>query len=356
MDSGGFFVTLYDKDTLRLYLDRGVYGQHMTPYSEKPPSQSPHYRTIADYGAARNGKHVFFFLDREIYYGGQIVGPSNHGAFYLNGQNSPMGIRADAPLVWDESNRDVYTATDKPGVFDAGGDRGEKAQPFLLRFKDKLGLAGRYIISDQLYFTLGEYEYPLPSNTIAGMGFCTLTPGETDILLDLLKNEPEGEIEPVSEERVYLQSDPLAFSPELGIRSMEEAHPESHLEASVISNPALLPKRLQPNGATICRQIPISPFKPADMDEADVCYFEENQIRDGTIPNTVIELKINKAGKSAALQVKRYLQWLHDRLAEEATQIDIHILAPGFTSTFDGYIPDKFSQQISKTDFTTNRQ
>jgi hypothetical protein len=63
-------------------------------------------------------------------------------------------------------------------------------------------------------------------------------------------------------------------------------------------------------------------------------------------------LKIRKAGKSAALQVKRYLMWLHDRLGSEAEQIDIHVFAPGFTSTFDGYIPDRFSDQISKTDFS----
>lgn len=356
MESGGLFVTLYDKDTLQLYLDRGVYGQHMTPYQEEPPSQSTHYKTLADYGAARGGKHVFFFLDREIYYGGQIVGPQEYGAFYINGQHSPMGIRTEAPLVWDESQRDPYTPTRDPGIFDAGGERGEKAQPFLIRFSDEMGLAGRYVISDQLYFTLGEYPYPLPSNTIAGMGFCTLTPGETNILLDLVSDEPEGEIEPSSDEPVQLQGDPVPFAPEYGPNSAEEAHPEAHLEASVIANPDLLPEQLRPGGATICRQVPISPFKPTDMDQADVCYFADDDIRDGTIPNTIIELKIRKAGKSAALQVKRYLRWLHDRLGKEADQIDVHVFAPGFTSTFDGYIPDGFRGQISKSDFSAGDQ
>lgn len=349
MDSGGLFVTLYDRETLRLYLDRGVYGQHMTPQDGKPSVQSAHYKTLADFATARAGKHVFFFLKREIYYGGQIVGSDEHGAFYINGQNCPLGRRVDAPLVWDESPRDVYGLTDHPGVFDAGGERGEKCQPFLIRFEDELGLAGRYVISDQLYFTLGEYPYPLPSNTIAGMGFCTLTPGETDILLDLLENEPEGEIEPSSDEPVRLTGDPVPYAPEHGVESVEEAHPEAHLEASVIANPDLLPGHMRPEGATICRQVPISPFKPADMDQADVCYFTDDLIRDGTIPNTIIELKIRKAGKSAALQVKRYLRWLHDRLGGEAKEIDIHVYAPGFTSTFDGYVPDHFREQMTKT-------
>lgn len=356
MDDGGLFITLYDKETLRLYLDRGVYGQHMTPQDGEPSAQSAHYRTLADYATAREGKHVFFFLDREIYYGGQIKGSDEHGAFYINGQYSPLGREVDAPVVWDESSRDVYGSTDDPGIFDAGGERGEKCQPFLIRFEDELGLAGEYVISDQLYFTLGEYPYPLPSNTIAGMGFCTLTPGETNILLELLQNESAGQIEPVSDEPARLLNEPVPYSPEIGVASVEEAHPESHLEASVIAYPELLPEHLRPDGATICRQIPISPFKPSDMDQADVCYFTDDEIRDGTIPNAVIELKIRKAGKSAALQVKRYLQWLHDRLGSDADKIGVHVFAPGFTSTFPGYIPDKYKSQVEMVEFGESQQ
>lgn len=351
MENGGLFVTLYDKETLKLYLDRGVYGQHMTPQEDEPTTQSPHYKTVADYAATREGKHVFFFLEREIYYGGQIVGSDKHGAFYINGQKSPMGRKADAPLVWDESVRDNYEETDEPGVFDTGEDRGEKCQPFLIRFEDDRDMAGDYIISDQLYFELGEYPYPLPSNSIAGMGFCTITPAETNILLDLLENDKEGEIDPVSDEPVELESEPVPFTPEYGVESPTDAHPESHLEASLIANPDLLPADLQPNGATICRQVPISPFKPSNIDQADICFFTEEPIRDGTIPNTIIELKINKAGKQPALQVKRYLQWLHDRLGEDANQIDVYVFAPGFTGTFDGYIPDKLLAQVKKYDY-----
>jgi hypothetical protein len=356
MNKGGLFITLYDKDTLQLYLNGGVYGQHMTPQEGEPSSHSAHYRALGDYAACREGKHVFFFLDREIYYGGQIVGSDEYGAFYINGQKSPMGREADAPLVWDESSRDTYGETDEPGVFDAGGDRGEKCQPFLIQFEDNRDIAGRYIVSDQLYFDLGEYPYPLPSNSIAGMGFCTITPGETDILLDLLENEHEGEIEPVSDEPVQLEGEPVPFSAEYGVDSPEEAHPESHLEASLIANPDLLPEHMQPNGATICRQVPISPFRTSNIDQADVCYFTEGQIRDGTIPNTVLELKIGKAGKSASQQVNRYLRWLHDRLGEDAEDIDVHVYAPGFTRTFDDYIEDNLLDQVEKYDFTEDGQ
>lgn len=356
MNKGGLFITLYDKDTLQLYLDEGVYGQHMTPQEGEPSSYSAHYRALGDYGACREGKHVFFFLDREIYYGGQIDGSDEHGAFYINGKMSPMGRKADAPIVWDESSRDIYDETDASGVFDAGKDRGEKCQPFLIQFEDDRDMAGRYIISDQLYFELGEYPYPLPSNSISGMGFCTITPGETDILLDLLENEYEGEIEQVSDEPVQLESEPVPFSPEYGVDSPEEAHPESHLEASLISNPDLLPNHLQPGDATICRQVPISPFRTSNIDQADVCYFTEDLIRDGTIPNTVVELKNEKAGQDASMQVNRYLRWLHDRLGEEAEDIDVHVYAPGFTRTFNDYIEHDLRGQVKKYNFTEDGQ
>lgn len=217
-------------------------------------------------------------------------------------------------------------------------------------------MAGRYIVSDQLYFELGEYPYPLPSNSIAGMGFCTITPGETNILLDLLENEHEGQVEPVSDEPVQLEGDPVPFSPEYGVDSPEVAHPESHLEASLIANPNLLPDHMQPDGGTICRQVPISPFKPADMDQADVCYFTEDMIRDGTIPNTILELKVGKAGKSASQQVNRYLRWLHDRLGEDAQDIDIHVYAQGFTRNFNDYIDDDLLGQVEKYNFAGDGQ
>ena len=85
MPDGGLFITLYDENTLLLYLARGVYGQHMAPTYDKPSSHSAFYRTLADYSAARRGTHVFFFLKRKIYYGGQIVGSDKYGAFYIKG-------------------------------------------------------------------------------------------------------------------------------------------------------------------------------------------------------------------------------------------------------------------------------
>lgn len=355
MIQGGLFVTLYDEETLRLYLDRKIYSQHMPPEKDKPSPYSNHYPTLADYACGREGDQVFFFLNRKIFYGGRLIGSNEHGAFFFNGQRSPLGRNGDTPLVWDESERDRYDRVE-PGLFNINDEDDAVCQPFLLRFEDERDLAGTYITSDQLYFGLGEYPYPLPSNTISGMGFCTLTPGETQMMLNLLENEPEGHIEPESDEDIELQGEPVPYSPEYGVDSPEDANPESHLEAAVTANPSLLPEFLRPNGAAICRQVPISPFKPRNMDEADVCYFTDDSIQDGTVPNTVIELKNKRAGKSAATQVVRYLRWLHKRLGSKAEQIDLYVYAPSFTGTFNRYIPREYTNQIQRVYFSGDKQ
>ena len=356
MESGGLFISLFDKETLRLYLEKGVYGQHMTPERGAPSSQSRHYNTLADYASCREGRHVFFFLQREIYYGGQLIGENDGPAFYLNGQFSPLGREAGAPAVWDESPR--YEPLEPEGLFET--DRGEKCQPFLIQFEDELGLSGRYITADQFYIDLSEYPYPVPSNSMDGMGFCTLTARETEMLLDIYRDEDEiaGEIEVESTVDVELQGEPVPYERRYGPKSAAEVQDESHLEASVLANPELLPKSLQPDDEDLlCRQVPVCPYKPPQhMDKADVCYYEEGRINDGTFPNSIIELKYKSggstpAGKSAALQMKRYAEWLDNRLDERAGEVDLYIYSPpGFTSTFDGYIPDKYEDWVNKVE------
>jgi cellobiose-specific phosphotransferase system component IIB len=80
----------------------------------------------------------------------------------------------------------------------------------------------------------------------------------------------------------------------------------------------------------LCRQVPISPFKPSEMDRADIClYSMHNPIKNGTIPNVVIELKKEKATKAAYEQVNRYLKWLQAVTKEdEFANVSVYIIAP----------------------------
>ncbi|AIM15135.1 hypothetical protein HW35_01500 [Bacillus sp. X1(2014)] len=114
------------------------------------------------------------------------------GAFILNGENSVLGKLHHSPLVWNEPNR--YDSLDqKKGIFKINKNEQQliRCQPYLLRFNDFLNLKGKYINSDDLYFKLGKFPSPLPPNAMAKMGFCTLTPKETEIALDLIYKSNE---------------------------------------------------------------------------------------------------------------------------------------------------------------------
>ena len=310
----------------------------MPPVGADIPRMSRHYHVLADYACARGGTHVFFFLQRRIIYGGQVVGSREYEAFILNGPNSPLGRLAGAEVCWDESTRSTYTPTAEPGIFEVP-NVGVRCQPYLIRFDDRLGLRGKVIRSDDLYWRLGEYWYPLPSNSIQDMGFCTLTPGEAEVALACLE-ESSAYLEPdETGTRTELTCHPTPFHPRYGVQSLAEAFEQStffneaHLEASLILNPSLLPGELRPSpDDAICRQVPISPFKPYHMDRADVCFYSgSDRISDGTIPNVLFELKNARAGAAAVRQVERYLDWLYRILeAESAARIKAYVLAPSY--------------------------
>lgn len=83
----------------------------------------------------------------------------------------------------------------------------------------------------------------------------------------------------------------------------------------------------------LCRQVPLGPYKPYNIDRADIClYNSDNLLRGGTIPNIIIELKKDRANYKAYGQMVRYLTWLKRVLGdgEEFEQIHSYIIAPGF--------------------------
>lgn len=325
--SGGLFIALYDEESLKLYLDKGLYGFLMKPVmTPKPTAQSRYYAILADYACSREGTDVFFFLKRKIVYGGKIYGNKEVSSFYLNGKTSPLGRRADAELFWDESSRKRYFATDKPGVFKVSKDGGDKSQPFMFQFYQNEN-TGKYIISDDLYFELGKYPYPLPSNSMQGMGFCTLTPGEVKTLNILIaKSEKKIDFEGLGE--IDKQGKETVFDDDL-VSLDEGLVNEAQLEFTILASLEPFADFLT-DDYVLCRQVPISPFKPSEMDRADICLYSMNSpIKNGTIPNVVIELKKEKATKPAYEQVTRYLKWLEaitDK--EDFEKVSVYIIAP----------------------------
>ena len=348
LPSSGLFVPLYDSETINLYLAKGIYGVLTAPVLGEVKGVSKHYAALADFACAREGTHIFFFNERKVVYGGQTTGSPKYGSYHLNGPYSPMGRVAKSSVVWDESNRKIYEATDKPGIFRVtiGDNKEERCQPYLIRFVDKLDLKGKSITSDDLYVELSaSYHYPLPSNSIQSMSFCTLTPFETDILISLLQKGSENFFkEPI--DKIDFKGKPVLFNPSLGIQKLSQASSKYHFEASVISNPDLLPNELRPENATICRNIPITPFKPSQMDRADICYYTDPKIQNGTIPNKVLELEWKKAGEDNILKIVRYIKWLNRVIPKESSDIIFYLFAPEFKNNINKFIPRDFSSQI----------
>lgn len=348
LPQSGLFITLSDEDTLNLYLDRGIYGELREPVSGEVGSKSMHYAALADKACARSGTHIFFFHKRHISYGGQIIGSEDYGSFSLNGPYSPLGRETHSDICWDESSRRRHTPTQRPGVFIVK-NKGQKewCQPYLIRFEDELGIKGNRIESDELYKELSFFNYPVASNSILGMSFCTMTPGETDILLNLLSSSTENVLStPI--DNINITGTPTTFNPTMGISHLRQAKGKFHHDASILANPDLLPPQIRPRGATICRKIPITPFKPFDVDRADICYYsEEDPIKNGTLPNTVIDTEWTRAGNSKLIKMVRYIKWLQLLIPNEVDSISFNLLAPEFRGTIWKRIPPTFRRRIS---------
>lgn len=351
--NGGLFIALYDEESLKLYLDKGVYGFLMPPVmSDKPSSRSRHYHILADYACSREGTDVFFFLKRKIVYGGKIFGNNNSGSFFLNGKTSPLGRTADAELFWDESVRAKYYETETPGMFRVERNGGIKSQPFMFQFKQNEN-SGKYILSDDLYFELGKYPYPLPSNSIQGMGFCTLTPGEVNTL-NVLISHTNKKIKFQGEGDVEKNGDGTLFDSNL-VSVNDELVNEAQLEFTILSSIEPFADFLQ-DEYVLCRQVPISPFKPSEMDRADICLYSlSSPIKNGTIPNIIIELKKDAGNKAAYEQVERYLKWVKTITSpEEYSMIKAYIIAPRITKIKANSVESEYKDKILMYSISTN--
>jgi hypothetical protein len=358
--AGGLLITLHDRETLDLYLQEQVYGFLLPPLGARSSSGRTHYSILADYACARTGTHAFFLYKREIVYAGQIVGNTQFGSFYLNGDTSPLGKEANAHLFWDESAR--FVKTPRPGIF-LVRDK-EKCQPAVVLFKVNPGMTRRRFGVEDFYFRLSSYPYPLPSKATQDLGLWTLTPGETQVALDLLSVSPEV-LEPLTiRQRVVRGESPILFDKRYGIQDLELAYArnellcQEHIEFSVISNPQLLPADLRPSVSdVICRQVPLSPPKPYQIDRAGICFYDrEDMINGGTLPNRIVELKTGPANERDIDRVERYLIWLQ-RIAdpEDFRKIKAYLLAPSFQEgalTFHSI----FSKQIILTEFSGRSQ
>ena len=335
--SSGLFILMDGEDSVKQSINKGVYGFFMPPvFEEEVNSRSRHYAVLCDYGCCYEGTEIFFFTRRKVFYGGRVTKSNgDNPVFYLNGDTSPMGRKANSEKFADWS--DIQPPTEQDGVYFLGKNtRNEdrnRAIPFIIEFETN-ELSGKTIASDDLYFELGKYNFPFPSNSIQGIAIATLTPKETEILIDLMKKS-ENKISYDSYNQIkILNNKRVAFDIDL---IDEDIINESHLEFTLLANSKKLNNVLSKSldltyeeDYVQGRQIPLCPFKPMQFDRADICLYDKNNpVRDGTLPNVVIELKKNQATYAAYDQVTRYLKWLEQITSkEDFEKIKAIIVAP----------------------------
>lgn len=305
-------------------LKYGIYGFYMKPIFEgQPSSQSRHYAILSDYACCEEGTHIFFFYNRYVYYGGKVSNENKDDTpiFYLNGKTSPLGKKANAEFYYEETlpklKEETYIINDD-----------EKAMPFTIEFEVDEELTGKKISVDDLYWELSQYNYPLPINSIQGLAMATLTPKETEILLDLLKDKGEKtKNKPIRNEPKIKTDKKTQFSKKL-VKG-EKQISESHLEFLLLSQSELLNNIIPDGEYAKCRQIPLCPFKSESYDRIDIALYDKNnRIKDGTLPNIIIELKNKDVSFKEYKQVNRYLKWLERISAEEFEKIEALLIGP----------------------------
>ncbi len=336
--AAGLFILLNGEESLQNAIEYGFYSFFMPPvYEEIPNTRSKHYAILADYACCEEGTEIFFFNNRTVTYGGTIDESNNNDPiFYLNGDTSPLGRKAHSKKYIDVS--ELWESTERDGVYNIGknqrGEDRERALPFIIEFDNKKDLTGKQISSDDLYFELGDYNFPFPSNTIQGRGLCTLTPKETEILLDLMKNSDKKIDLQINKKTKKDSENKTIFSKSL---IENEVHTnESHLEFLILADNKKLEKILKGTisdyfkGPVIkCRQVPLCPFKPIQYDLADICLYDEsNPVKENSLPNVIIELKKDKIDYHAYDQVTRYLKWVEKVSSDDFDKVRAILVAP----------------------------
>lgn len=139
------------------------------------------------------------------------------------------------------------------------------------------------------------------------------------------------------------------------LNSYDDLINEAQLEFTILSSIEPFADFLQ-DEYVLCRQVPISPFKPSEMDRADICLYSiSTPIKNGTIPNVIIELKKDAGNKAAYVQVERYLKWIKNiTTPEEYSRVMAYIIAPRITRIKATSVFSEYRDKILMYSISTN--
>jgi len=330
MPTGGVIIKIRNESTIPRFLASGFYGPAMRVGPDGEPDAARYLDALIEMAAGRRGDHVFFRTQNRFVYGGQLRGASDHAAISLNGRRGLLGKRANAPCVIPESGVEPSEPPRFEGLDSARQTR--RCRPLFVRFRDELGLAGRWIDEYELYFALGDYAYLLPT-TWMNTGMVAISPGETNRLIELVRDDPSGVIGHDENDVIDRCEEPIPHDPDYG-PDLLGARTQEGLLAAALADPSQLSVGLPPRGASIAQRVPISPFRPRDVEFADVGWYTGRSINGGTLPDVLLYLDDEPAGAALRHRIDIQQAWLERLLGDGARAIDRFVAAPAFEDGF----------------------
>ena len=91
----------------------------------------------------------------------------------------------------------------------------------------------------------------------------------------------------------------------------------------------------------------MTPFKPDHMDQADICYYGENELVNGTIPNVVIEMEWQRTGPKKMYKIVKYIEWLKKLIPDQYKEISYNFFAPSFRDSVRRKMPSEYRSLIN---------
>lgn len=195
-----------------------------------------------------------------------------------------------------------------------------------------MNLKGRWIDENEFYFALRDYNYLLPTTWRASTMFA-ISPGETELLLNIMMRKSEGTLAVTDDPTIELPTEPTPYEPIYG-PNLTGARTQDGLVAAALADPSRLPAKTRPDGDAIGYNVPISPYRTSEIPAADIGYFSDCPMKDGTLPNTLLYLDAKPAGEEMRRRIDRQYQWLKSLLGTDVHEIEIYAIAPEFTAGF----------------------
>jgi len=219
-------------------------------------------------------------------------------------------------------------------------------QLFLLVFHDWMGLEGRWIDENEFYFELRDHNFLLPT-TWRTSDMVSISPGETELLLNLLLLKSEGRLPAADYPTIEFTTERTQYDPVYG-PDLTGARTKDGIVAAALTDPSRLPSKTRPDGDAIGCNVPISPYRPGDVPVADIGYYSNRPIRDGTLPNTLLYLDVKPAGEEMRSRIDRQFKWLDTLLGEEIYDVEVVALAPEFTDGFYESVGDQTTAALNE--------